>query len=573
MATSQKTSTLATGQDAASQEANLKYEDALAKLTTALDSRQNQMFDPTMLAAAQGFLTPSRSGSFGESLGNVSGLVGKAQQAQNLEDQDIAKQRLELAGMGVQRQQAKSNAAAGQEYLASLGVGQPQEAAAPVAGLPALPPTAGALTEKGPKPVPAVPEAAFRPLGEAIQPQQIPQAPALGALQEARPVPAPQTPAFKPEMPSMMQVAPPNPYIANPLAMAKLMIAQGANPADVAKQVSEMASKESEVTQGKLFNSRTGMGTMLPTGETVDTTVFGYPGSRKVNISDAAQLSYLARTNQPDKYAELAKRVVEGPVFAGKETQVPASQEEKAIEQKSQETRATDLAKASAAKEANLEENTANARRIYSSASRVEKSLKESPNFFGLFNRPDAMSAIGKFVNEGVQTPLGSLKFGGLEEAITQMMPGVKGTDLKNVKSAAADLAEIELGFTKMYLAKQGAVTEGERKIVRAIPGTVSDSPEFLKTRMQLLKSRSQFDIDVADAFRTFQDKNPGRSYLDFERKSDQYRSIIKDFEKETARLADAMPAMSTRERKEEAATGKPNLSGARQRLNQLLGQ
>jgi hypothetical protein len=87
---------------------------------------------------------------------------------------------------------------------------------------------------------------------------------------------------------------------------------------------------------------------------------------------------------------------------------------------------------------------------------------------------------------------------------------------------------------------------------------------------MQLLKSRSQFDIDVGDAFRQFQEKNLGRSYLDFERSSKEYKGLIKDFEKETARQYDTMAALPTRQRKESVA--RPDLSTARDKLNLILG-
>jgi hypothetical protein len=143
-----------------------------------------------------------------------------------------------------------------------------------------------------------------------------------------------------------------------------------------------------------------------------------------------------------------------------------------------------------------------------------------------------------------------------------KLMPGIKQKDLDNVTKAAAELAEVELAFTRLYLAKQGAVTEGERKIVRAIPGTVSSSPEVLRSRMELLKSRSQFDIDTADAFRLWQKDKPGQSYLEFERKSDLYKDIKKEFEAETERIFGGIKAVPTRERNQGAAPAGAPSSG-----------
>lgn len=582
------TAVLATGQDAASQDANLKYEEALAKLTTALDSRQNQMFDPTMLALSRGFGMPTKTGGFGESFSNATGEYLKAQQAQNTEDQDIARQRLELAGMGVQRQQAKSNATEVDKIIermeeeARIAQGLPPKSPAvdPVAapaGLPELPPPpAGAVQQAlqpqgGAMPVPAPPTAVMRPLSEDNQPQgPTPLEVARPPVQQAPPM-APPAPTMQRPLDQMMRLGPPNTNILNPIQMARLMKADGKSPAEIMKAISDAEEKNIEVTQGRMVNKRENKAAMLPSGETVDTELFGYPGKTyKLPASVYAQAVNYISNNQPEKYAEIVKPYAEGLKFANKEAVAPVSLEDKVVALKERETRANKLGEAAATKEANLEENTAAARRIYGSTVRVEKALKESPSYFGIFERPGVVSAIGTLVKEGIQTPTGTLNLAGFEKSMTQLLPKVQQKDLDNLTKSSAELAEIELAFTRLYLAKQGAVTEGERKIVRLIPGSVSSSPEVLKQRMQLLKSRSQFDIDVGDAFRQFQEKNPGRSYLDFERSSKEYKGLIKDFEKETARQYDTMAALPTRQRQESVATS--NLSAAKEKLNLILG-
>ena len=87
---------------------------------------------------------------------------------------------------------------------------------------------------------------------------------------------------------------------------------------------------------------------------------------------------------------------------------------------------------------------------------------------------------------------------------------------------------------------------------------------------MELLKSRSQYDMDVADAFRQWQDKNPGRSYLEFERKSDLYKDIKKSFAEETEKIFGGIKAVPTSQRKQEAKGG-ADLESARKRLEEKL--
>lgn len=87
-------------------QANTAYQQALDRLTKTLDARKNQFLDPTMMALMQGFLTPGKTGSFGESLGTAVGLASKAQEEELAKDVEIAKAQMDLAqsGIAMQRQ-------------------------------------------------------------------------------------------------------------------------------------------------------------------------------------------------------------------------------------------------------------------------------------------------------------------------------------------------------------------------------------------------------------------------------------------------------------------------------------
>lgn len=75
------------------------------ELRGALQNRQ-QLFDPVLLAMAQGFLAPTKTGSFGESIANAAALVGPAQAS-------AEKQRLERIAM--ERELAAADLATSQE--------------------------------------------------------------------------------------------------------------------------------------------------------------------------------------------------------------------------------------------------------------------------------------------------------------------------------------------------------------------------------------------------------------------------------------------------------------------------
>jgi hypothetical protein len=63
------------------------------QLKDALDYRKGFYLDPTMLALAQGFATPTKTGSFFESAGIAAGRVAEAQEAERKRAQEIAQMR------------------------------------------------------------------------------------------------------------------------------------------------------------------------------------------------------------------------------------------------------------------------------------------------------------------------------------------------------------------------------------------------------------------------------------------------------------------------------------------------
>ena len=74
-----------------------EYNEAMQQMKQALHARMNKSYDPTLLAMAQGFLTPTATGSFGESLGQVAKNVGSAQEQQQKEFMDTAQMRMQIA--------------------------------------------------------------------------------------------------------------------------------------------------------------------------------------------------------------------------------------------------------------------------------------------------------------------------------------------------------------------------------------------------------------------------------------------------------------------------------------------
>jgi hypothetical protein len=527
--------------DPAAEEANRVYQEALAKLNQSLDLRKNRMFDPMYLAAARGFLGPSQTGSFYEALGRVAGTVGEAQEQRIKEQQEEARQRLDVAGAGLELERLKQQERAIGQFL---GGGQQPPAGGLAAGpAPGAAPTGG-LPGRAP-------------------------APAGGGL--AKP------PGF--EDVQGIQTMPPNPEFMTGRDFIELnRFERGRNFPDLLKQAQEINQKRYVAKEGGLQDMRTGLFFPFPKGEQVDRQIDGK--TYKVDSKTAALLDMYAASNDP-RYYSVARRVVEGPTRPAEgKPEEPAegqpsrrkSQEELEIERKQAEALATGRGQTAAKEEAELPSRVSAARQMFGVAGRVENALKESGNFFGIFQRPGIVPAVGKLVAEGVQTPGGTINLPGLQQAVTQALPGVTQKDIDNVVTAAADFAEVELLYRRLYLQGQGAVSNMEGQVVARLGGSVANSPGVLRARMQLLRERSQFDMDVGNAWGVYQDKNPDKSFTDF-RRSSMYRDLLRNFEEKMGELEKRLPAVPTSQRP--AATpaqpSQQNLGTARQRLDSLL--
>jgi hypothetical protein len=115
-----------------------EYRDQQKLLMDSLVNRK-QLFDPTLLAMAQGFLSPTKSGTFGESLGNVAGAVAPVQQAEEKRAQDIARMRFDMAQQNLQSYQATQGDRAFRDALSRRGPQPSGQPAATPDGQPSQP--------------------------------------------------------------------------------------------------------------------------------------------------------------------------------------------------------------------------------------------------------------------------------------------------------------------------------------------------------------------------------------------------------------------------------------------------
>ncbi len=241
--------------------ANQEYQAALNRMEQALNARQNRFFDPSMLALAQGFLAPTQTGGFGESLGFAAKNVREAQAAEEKEERDIAEARLGLAGRGIELERLRQR---DREFAKLMG---PETSGAPATGPLSRQQPAGPLS--------------VAPRGfEGVQ---------------------------------GIPVAPPNPNFMTGrqyLGMARLD--PSIAPTTAIKDATKLEQDRYQVKEGGVQDLSSGMFYPFPKGELVERQIFGYDGVYKVDARTAALLDMYA-ANGDSRYYEVAKRAVEGP--------------------------------------------------------------------------------------------------------------------------------------------------------------------------------------------------------------------------------------------------------------------
>ena len=551
-------------------EANRRYQEALDTLTQSLDTRKNRYFDPVMLAMAQGFLAPTQSGSFGESLGNVAGKVGPAEAAAMKEQQDIAQQKLGVATQGLELQRLKSRDAELAKYLGEGPTAGPQ--AAPVAG-PKAGPLSGALA--GPAAAPEVPPVG--PLSAtgpaqtgAVTVQPPPGAikvtqndgTGAGALPEPVKTITPQAVSKGPlsagdkpvgfENVEGIQVAPANPNFMSARDYIRLnRFDKTKSPGDLIKEGQEIEQKRYRDKEGGVLDLATGKYYQYPTGKTEQIQLYGYPGTYNVDARTAAQLSLFAANNDP-RYHDLAERVVKGPekrkpegegkpAEGGKETEggkpagggkpaEPArmkSKEELELEQekKKKMQEAEVSSEIEARKDFNQRRKDADETITTANVFRRFATDPKAKDMFGILNNDKVMSGVATLVRDGIGLPGFTVGTKSIEDIMRNA--GLNAADQAKYRTFLMYATQMQLQQSK-YM--KGAVSDFEQKLMANAGITNQDTPDSIRIKADLLTRRAQFDRRVAKAFK--ESKMTADEFLDsdkYDQMRDKYNEDLSD--------------------------------------------
>lgn len=457
-------------------------------LKNSLDSRMNPPFDTSLMAAASGFLKPTRTGGFGESLGYAAEAYATDADKVLARRQATDKAKLELA----QKQAAMQSQNLMFEHQMRMAGYDPSELTTLTSGAQGAP--AGG-------------------------------APAVGAPAAAGAPAAGGAPARAPREPRM-------------ITERDIQMAYAISP-EYGKQVMEQAKFQ----QDKYLSTPQGL-VRKDTGQAVDTGLdvpieapVPFLGTQKVTqriLNDIKVLNQKHPPGSPDRADAFAKYYAGNGI--GGVDYTPATPGTPAVISGMESPGKKKLREEGESKtqEADITENKELKAGIYSAGRNAHGQIlsadmiyrlatdPKTKGSFGVLQNNNIQSAILGALAEGVQTPTGSIKFAGIEDAVRKV--GGTEAEINAALQAARYYAELELNYARMYMKGQGAVSDNERRIVGRIGGSLSDTPMVAAAKAETIKARAEYDKKISDLYYQWERKNPGKMVKDFERDPEYVR-------------------------------------------------
>lgn len=435
-------------------------------LRSALSSRR-QLFDPVLLAAAQGFLAPTKSGSFGEALGNVAALVGPAQEAENKRQMDMAKMRLELA----QGELGMRQAARGEEEFRRLVRGPgPSAPGAPT------PPTAEAD------------EFVETPGGFQVLKSELTEG------GSGKTTPGTVLPPSRPQA----EGAPRGFANITPADIALLASRPGMG--DKAKLLADMLKAEMD----RYAISMNGVVFDKVTRSFIDIPI---PGQKQEDF----ETEFGTFRMLPYEYSQYMNAVREGrgkewmDKWRGGQPGIPGRRTVQQIGAEAEGARTTAVKGAEAEvartqdainKAEGATELLATVRSVRSIASRPD-----ADKIFGIFKTGEFSSFIGSLIESRVKLPGASntVEVGDLSGAFRNL--NLTDEEIARYQFALARLATVQLQQAKLA-AGQGQVSNFERGLFADASISDKDTPATILSKLKMLEARADYDRELARELR-----------------------------------------------------------------------
>jgi hypothetical protein len=485
-------------------------------LKKSLDSRMNLPFDPSLMAAAAGFLKPTRTGSFGESAGYASEAYAAQAEKEFARKQQIERDKLALT----EKQAALAQQALLNDYRRSRS-GEGTELVTGAMGAPQA-----AVAQGAQKPAPSTtPSFSGRQVTQKM-------------IDDARLIDPTGGVAKELEAEAKLNMD------AEKIAIERQKAQQGERRKFKVPGLEKLGEIELDADEQAEYKT-----VLAEYRKTRDPQVmYNYYDSKGwMDLGQGAKPN-LAGATTPAEAAPSAGAVPS----AGAKPSAGAAPAVKPQFERPKTPGEIEIEKAgeiernkkkieSDAEQRNrlmLSRDTAQERVIASNSIYGIAADEETGKVFSLFSKPTVRNAIIAATTGpgGVRTPLGTTEIAALKPALLRASgnPELVNTAMMVLRNSTM----LNLQDTISLMSKQGAITEGERALIANLnPNVWEDTRKSAMAKSQFVKARAEFDRDVAEDYQAWAQKNPNK-YVDDFKSSKEYKDSYNHYNKVTGDLA-----------------------------------
>ena len=484
---------------------------ALLRMRESLDVRKNRLFDPVLMQTAAGFLKPTKTGSFGESLGYAAEGAGAAAERESVFQRENQKLEMELLG----KEQELRQQLGGDQLISAL-MGGPKTSSAPA-------PAGGAMT---------TPDGQLRVAGTASPvdvatlktPDQV-----LGAARQGR----------------------------IPITDEVLLLASRVAPKMLATLTEIRKAQEGE-EKNRIEREKLGQDKrkVIPRGLRTE---------REMNVAEYAK--YQAALDQyfidgdeqkllafydSKGYLEAEQLRGRKPVATG-EAPAPISQAYSPSEAEARKEALTTVEK----ERAKGSEELATKLRLQAEAAFPNTNTaddmigyaKNNPRILQAMNKPGVFGAIARAADQGIKVGDYSVSL----PAKTLLEANLDENDLAALQIFAQKYAELQSRGRQLNRTPgEGAISDYETKLLGSIYALPSDSQRAVILKSEALKLQSMFDEDRFALWKEKR-KQTGYTYDDFTTDKD-YKALKTEYKKTLDRVREENLDLLTPKKKTPAA-------------------
>ena len=458
----------------------------LELLQKQLASRTNMPFNPILMKMAAGFLAPTKTGGFGESLGYAASAG--AEEAEKERARKVDNERLQLEIL--KQQQTLRNQDLGFQLISNrMNKGPTAGAAGPTELMSTQ--QKAELVAKNPSLLDTI----------TIDDDLIL---ALGAM-------------------GMKDLA----SIATSLQKSQM------TRANLGIREKEVGQKEFDIQKvPNPFDPSDKEGISLPRNKVAEFNRIAATG----NTEDMAK--FLASAGVPGYFGKAPTATTGAPTEEATPFKLPQTQAERETEKVTREERIKNQVKADEAERdriyANQRTSTTqiapNAAAIYRYATNPE-----TAKAFGYFSNKGIKSAIGGMIQEGVAVGDWRINFPGFQAAVMKIDPKISPEALNSMYAMAQNMSKLELAFSAA-LKGQGQVSDYERSIVDKLTPKLADTANVAALKSEIILARTKMDDVTGQMFNQWSKKNPNGMVKDFEQ-TPEYRKLITQYDKKLEEL------------------------------------